>query len=125
MGWRTASNHELNSANISPCAMRRTDSSQCVTRLHLALVLRHFDDIVIRLIRVGYTETSVDRVERVTEARDGRWHPEFRIVNGALDDTGPEISVEMDDRDVARPLHCVEMGIGKQESIAHRERITT
>lgn len=54
---------ELNGGKLSPFTVRCTEPSQCVARLHLALVLRRFDDIVIRSIRVRHTETSVDRVE--------------------------------------------------------------
>ena len=70
--------------NPSPLTVRRTDSSQCVAPLHLGLVLRHFDDIVVHAGPGRRIEASIDRVERSTEARNGGRDPEGRIGDDAL-----------------------------------------
>ena len=63
-----------------------SDALEAVRRsASFALVPRHLDDIVVRLVRVGYTEASVDRLERIAEACDSGRHPEGWIGDGALD----------------------------------------
>ena len=52
---------------------------------NLALVPRRLDDIVVHVGSRRRVEASIDRVERITETRNGGRHPEGRIGDDAVD----------------------------------------